>query len=60
MKRFLAALAGVTPYIAVRLRRRPLPARGRYVYLLPMALIADLVEIAVLLEASVRYGALVL
>ena len=52
--------AGCVPYARARIRRRPMGVRGRYLYLLPMALFGDLVEIAVLARSSIRYRTLVL
>lgn len=58
----LAGAAATLPYVRYRLAVDPLPYAGprRRVVLLPAALAADVAEVAVLVDGSVRCGTLVL
>jgi glycosyltransferase involved in cell wall biosynthesis len=55
-----AGVALQMPYIRFRTRALPVPGRTRRVYRIPAVLIGDLLEIGVLVTASVRYRSLVL
>jgi hypothetical protein len=60
LARVAVALAGFLPYAVMLQRVRPMPARKRLVYLIPMELAAELVEIGVCVTGSIRHRTLVL